>query len=605
MIKSSTPVSTISSVDTNNTTTTSNAAQSGPYTKAQFQNTMEGSRSVKNAKEVEQLLRDYPAALELYRTGKYKVKVKYEADIERVILVEKRSTKVVPNNETKTNSVQQNYQSRPTLSTDSERRKQEVITEKDSERSCNRAESQDHTVPVTSVTDNSSSVNATTSSMPTIVNTQPKTDLHSAASKEQKIPEPSQTQEPQQEEQEEQKKEKHHSDRRTRSRNSPSNVLQLKHKEKKSSRDHRGVLVPLMTNGTQTQHMWQSPQGVQHYFSQPAVRQQTQPSNMYMAPPHPLRQNSAFQQPYYYGQTPLPAITYQQRSAYPLSSTNTLLGNGTSSTVNSINNYSASSKSKHNSNMAATVNTSYPTFYPNQPQYLPPQPIYPSHVPYQMPIQWPTVAHRRARPVLNDDNIPIETRRTSKHRAHSVDTGPRSQPPINYHNQPQQPARPVIVESHHHHHHRHHRSQPTNAPINPVGPSNSNTISTVDNGTNGSERLTIRQLNEMFFNTEPSGRLPYGTLPNILQRFGIALTESELTSAAIDLAYNVNEPISARRLVHVLVKLGKISKSTNQQQQQQQPTASPVMLPEDREVIDIMTQSRSIGTASAHPNNWH
>ncbi|CAF4251483.1 unnamed protein product, partial [Rotaria magnacalcarata] len=70
----------------------------------------------------------------------------------------------------------------------------------------------------------------------------------------------------------------------------------------------------------------------------------------------------------------------------------------------------------------------------------------------------------------------------------------------------------------------------------PVGPSvgapieqhtllNSNTISTVDNGTNGSERLTIRQLNEMFFNTEPSGRLPYGTLPNILQRFGIALTE--------------------------------------------------------------------------------
>ncbi|CAF5190455.1 unnamed protein product, partial [Rotaria magnacalcarata] len=99
--------------------------------------------------------------------------------------------------------------------------------------------------------------------------------------------------------------------------------------------------------------------------------------------------------------------------------------------------------------------------------------------------------------------------------------------------------------------------------------------------------------------------LPYGTLPNILQRFGIALTESELTSAAIDLAYNVNEPISARRLVHVLVKLGKISKSTNQQQQQQQPTASPVMLPEDREVIDIMTQSRSIGTASAHPNNWH
>ncbi|CAM4925112.1 unnamed protein product [Rotaria socialis] len=69
----------------------------------------------------------------------------------------------------------------------------------------------------------------------------------------------------------------------------------------------------------------------------------------------------------------------------------------------------------------------------------------------------------------------------------------------------------------------------------------------------------------------------------------------------------VNEPISARRLVHVLVKLGKISKSTDQQQ----PTASPLMLPEDREVIDIMTQSRSIGAASSHihssihPNSWY
>ncbi|CAF1608299.1 unnamed protein product [Rotaria magnacalcarata] len=183
---------------------------------------MEGSRSVKNAKEIEQLLRDYPAALEIYRTGKY------EVDIERVILVEKRSTKVVPNNETETNGVQQNYQSRPILSTDLDRRKQEVITEKDSERSRNRAES----------------------------------------------------------------------DRRTRSRDSPSNVLQSKHTGKKSSRDHRRVLVPFMTNGTQTQDMWQSPQSVQHYFIQPAIQQQTQPSNMYMPPPYPLRQNSAFQQPY-------------------------------------------------------------------------------------------------------------------------------------------------------------------------------------------------------------------------------------------------------------------------------------------------------------------
>ncbi|CAF4503560.1 unnamed protein product, partial [Didymodactylos carnosus] len=69
------------------------AVQSGPYTKAQFQSTTEGSRTVKIIKEIENLLKDYPAALDLYKTGKYKVKVKCEADVERVILVEKRSAK--------------------------------------------------------------------------------------------------------------------------------------------------------------------------------------------------------------------------------------------------------------------------------------------------------------------------------------------------------------------------------------------------------------------------------------------------------------------------------------------------------------------------------
>jgi hypothetical protein len=55
----------------------------------------------------------------------------------------------------------------------------------------------------------------------------------------------------------------------------------------------------------------------------------------------------------------------------------------------------------------------------------------------------------------------------------------------------------------------------------------------------------------------------------------------------------VNDPISARRFIHVLVKLGKITKSTQQQQQQQpRPPVSPSMLPEDREVTDIMTQRK-------------
>jgi hypothetical protein len=54
------------------------------------------------------------------------------------------------------------------------------------------------------------------------------------------------------------------------------------------------------------------------------------------------------------------------------------------------------------------------------------------------------------------------------------------------------------------------------------------------------------------------------------------------------------EPLSARRLVHVLVNLGKIAKST----QQPRPNASPVVLPEDREVNDIMTQRRAVAVSS-------
>ncbi len=45
--------------------------------------------------------------------------------------------------------------------------------------------------------------------------------------------------------------------------------------------------------------------------------------------------------------------------------------------------------------------------------------------------------------------------------------------------------------------------------------------------------------------------------------------------------------------MHVLVNLGKIAKST----QQQRSAASPVVLPEDREVNDIMTQRRVAGVS--------
>lgn len=50
--------------------------------------------------------------------------------------------------------------------------------------------------------------------------------------------------------------------------------------------------------------------------------------------------------------------------------------------------------------------------------------------------------------------------------------------------------------------------------------------------------LIFFSLADIFVQNDASGRLPYSTVPNILQRFGIALTEGDLSSAANDLAYN-------------------------------------------------------------------
>jgi hypothetical protein len=38
----------------------------------------------------------------------------------------------------------------------------------------------------------------------------------------------------------------------------------------------------------------------------------------------------------------------------------------------------------------------------------------------------------------------------------------------------------------------------------------------------------------------PSGRVPYSSLPSIIERFGITLTENDVISAAKDLEYNGN-----------------------------------------------------------------
>jgi hypothetical protein len=72
---------------------------------------------------------------------------------------------------------------------------------------------------------------------------------------------------------------------------------------------------------------------------------------------------------------------------------------------------------------------------------------------------------------MNNNNVHVESRRGSKHRARSVDTGPRSHPPVGYYNQQQQQLAPTIIEHHHHHHrHHYHRPQPTNGQVNNIGP---------------------------------------------------------------------------------------------------------------------------------------
>lgn len=157
----------------------------------------------------------------------------------------------------------------------------------------------------------------------------------------------------------------------------------------------------------------------------------------------------------------------------------------TNSTINSVQKYPTPSRPKNKPPADTTVAPSFPTYYSNQQQYIPPQSVYPTQVPYQMPTQWPTVAYQQPGPMFNTNNTyPIDNRRTSKNRAQSVDTRSRVQPLIDYYNQQQQPPQaPVVNERHHYHHHHHHRSHPNNGPVNtvaaPVETAKDQNISTV------------------------------------------------------------------------------------------------------------------------------
>jgi len=367
--------------------------------------------------------------------------------------------------------------------------------------------------------------------------------------------------------------------------------------------------------------MWHQSRALQPYYSNPILPPQPPMPNIYMPSPYAPQQNPVYQQPYYYGQPPFPTLVYQKPSVYPPapSSTKTIksTGNATDQTLPSTRNYPPSSQPGYNGNNGATLPPTFRTFHPNQQQYPPHAPImYPPQIPFQMPVAWPTAANRPTRHVVNNNNAHLENRRGSRHRARSVDTGPHGRLPAYYYNQQQQQQQPapMVTGSHHHNRPHYQRSHPTNVHFMNTGPSMETgkdqniplkETTTANNGTNG-EKLTIRQLNEIFVQTDPTGRLPYNSLPNILQRFGIALTENDLASAAQELDYNAAEPLTARRLVHVLIRLGKIAKST-----QQRPAASPAILPEDREVNDIMTQRRVGGAVSTHihssinPNQWY
>ncbi|CAF1163735.1 unnamed protein product [Didymodactylos carnosus] len=243
-----------------------------------------------------------------------------------------------------------------------------------------------------------------------------------------------------------------------------------------------------------------------------------------------------------------------------------------------------------------------------------------------------------------------------KHRAKSVDTGPglsrksHTIIPMSIRDQSiekslnnQQKHLTVPIEQyrhhsyHHHHHHQHvaqnhYQSQPiiTNGTVNEQKPGENGHSSRNVNGTNGGitgEKLTIRQLNETFQQMNPTGRLPLSSIASILQNFNMSITENELTTTAQQLQYNsknnvdktnvkssisdcayslrkkktllisFSEPISARKTIHILVKLGKIAKSTHQNS-----PPSPA-LSEDREVNDIMRKAPV--HSSLNPTHWY
>lgn len=277
---------------------------------------MAGTRTVKNAKEVEQLLRDYPAALELYKTGKYKVKVKREADVERVILVEKRSHRTESEN-ISINGVSGNEQTENT-SADSnntqttESKNIQTTREASQIRDRSRTVSKDRGIIRCSPKENHREVHMTTSSIRITSNAHSKVDNHRNLSRDRDPSANSRVQSI-----------KSHPTQQTiavaskpitkgrsLSRDNISHTSYTKVAHRKPKPDNERMVVPYVPNMNQIRNAWNQPKTMQPYFSTPLLPQPH--NNPYMVNPYISTQNQYFPQPYHYPTQSSVPISYPQ-----------------------------------------------------------------------------------------------------------------------------------------------------------------------------------------------------------------------------------------------------------------------------------------------------
>lgn len=121
----------------------------------------------------------------------------------------------------------------------------------------------------------------------------------------------------------------------------------------------------------------------------------------------------------------------------------------THKTVPGLHNYPSQPQSGYHSGQGAALPPTFHTFHLNQQHY--PHNIYHSQLPYQMPAAWQPAPQKRTGLSANH----TDDRQSAKHRARSLDTGPRDHPPVRFTNvppMPSQPQPPIVVTEYRHHH---------------------------------------------------------------------------------------------------------------------------------------------------------